>query len=88
MTRNFLLCAEVVEFFCIVFQKHNSKHQGSSTRFKRFFLLQEPPRIDRNETTDKGHINQTAVLNHRAGIVESLYAFPIPAGVFAVDVDN
>jgi len=68
-----------------VFQEHNSKHQGSSSRFERFTLLQEPPRIDRNETTDKGYINQMAVLSQRAGIVESLYEDPAPSSVFNVD---
>ena len=85
---DFLQCPEVVGFFHKVFQEHNSKHQESSARFERFSLLQEPPRIDRNETTDKGYINQLAVLNHRAGIVESLYAFSIPPGVIVVDAEN
>jgi feruloyl-CoA synthase len=32
-------------------------------------LLAEPPTIDRGEVTDKGSINQRAVLTHRAETV-------------------
>ena len=39
-------------------------------------VLDEPPSIDRGEITDKGSINQRAVLEHRAGLVEALYAEP------------
>jgi feruloyl-CoA synthase len=34
----------------------------------------EPPSIDRGEITDKGSINQRAVLSHRCALVEQLYA--------------
>jgi feruloyl-CoA synthase len=37
-------------------------------------LLAEPPTIDRSEVTDKGSINQRAVLTHRADTVEALHA--------------
>ena len=37
-------------------------------------ILTTPPRLDQNETTDKGYINQIAVLNHRADLVAQLYA--------------
>lgn len=46
---------------------------GSSTRVERLLLLSEPPSLDRGEVTDKGSINQRAVLRHRAGLVEALY---------------
>ena len=35
--------------------------------------MAEPPSIDRGEVTDKGSINQRAVLRHRADLVEELY---------------
>jgi feruloyl-CoA synthase len=38
-----------------------------------------PPSIDRSEITDKGYINQRAVLANRAALVERLYA--APAGI-------
>ena len=49
---------------------------GSSTRIERLILLAEPPSIDANEITDKGSINQRAVLARRAADVEALYAEP------------
>ena len=36
--------------------------------------MQAPPSIDAGEITDKGSINQRAVLKNRAGLVERLYA--------------
>jgi feruloyl-CoA synthase len=49
---------------------------GSSTRIARALLLEEPPSIDAGEVTDKGSINQRAVLRTRAGLVAKLYAEP------------
>ena len=34
----------------------------------------EPPNLDRNEITDKGYINQRAVLENRAGLIDKLYS--------------
>jgi feruloyl-CoA synthase len=50
---------------------------GSSTRIARAFLLDAPLSIDRGEVTDKGSINQRAVLDHRRATVETLYS-PTP----------
>jgi len=47
---------------------------GSSTRPTRLLVLSEPPSIDANEITDKGYINQRAVLARRAALVDRLYA--------------
>jgi feruloyl-CoA synthase len=47
---------------------------GASSRVTRAVLLGEPPSLDIGEMTDKGSINQRAVLAHRAAIVEELYA--------------
>jgi feruloyl-CoA synthase len=47
---------------------------GSANRVARAIVLEEPPHIDRGEVTDKGSINQRAVLAHRAELVERLYA--------------
>ncbi|HKP16714.1 MAG TPA: feruloyl-CoA synthase [Gemmatimonadaceae bacterium] len=54
---------------------------GSSTRVARALMLEEPPSIDASEVTDKGSINQRAVLRRRAALVEELYAMPTPAQV-------
>ena len=47
---------------------------GSSTYPARLLVMTEPPSIDANEITDKGYINQRAVLERRAALVEKLYA--------------
>ena len=47
---------------------------GSSTHPVRLLVLSEPPSIDANEITDKGYINQRAVLERRAAQVRELYA--------------
>jgi feruloyl-CoA synthase len=46
---------------------------GSANRIARLCLLAEPPTIDRGEITDKGSINQRAVLAHRAATVADLH---------------
>ena len=50
------------------------KATGSSTRVTRLALLAEPPSIDLGEATDKGSLNQRAVLANRSADVEALYA--------------
>jgi feruloyl-CoA synthase len=47
---------------------------GSANRIARLCLLADPPTIDRGEITDKGSINQRAVLTHRADTVAKLHA--------------
>ena len=47
---------------------------GSANRIARLCLLADPPTIDRGEITDKGSINQRAVLAHRADTVAKLHA--------------
>src|SRR2546425_4067771 len=47
---------------------------GSSTHPRRLLVMSEPPSIDANEITDKGYMNQGAVLERRAALVEQLYA--------------
>jgi feruloyl-CoA synthase len=46
---------------------------GSSTRITRAVLLDTPLSIDRGEVTDKGSINQRAVLDNRAELIEAIY---------------
>ncbi|MFZ2738897.1 MAG: feruloyl-CoA synthase [Burkholderiaceae bacterium] len=46
---------------------------GSASRIVRALLLTEPPSIDLGEVTDKGSINQRAVLKHRDSLVQALY---------------
>ena len=49
---------------------------GSSQCPTRALLLDEPPNADAGEITDKGYINQRAVLERRAADVQALYAKP------------
>ena len=53
---------------------HGGRATGSSTRVKRMMFLEEPLEFDRGEVTDKGSINQRAVLRHRQPLVDALYA--------------
>ena len=46
---------------------------GSANRIARMCLLSEPPTIDKGEITDKGSINQRAVLSHRSDTVAALH---------------
>jgi len=47
---------------------------SSSTHPTRVLVMSEPPSIDANEITDKGYMNQRAVLERRAALVDKLYA--------------
>ena len=51
---------------------------GSSTRIVRAVLLDTPLSIDRGEVTDKGSINQRAVLENRSALIEEIYS-PAPS---------
>src|SRR5579862_1007369 len=55
--------------------------RGSSTLIARAVLMAEPPSLDIGEMTDKGSINQRAVLANRAALVEELYAAAPPRHV-------
>ena len=58
--------------------KLSAESTGSANRIARLCLLAEPPTIDRGEITDKGSINQRAVLAHRAAMVDALHADTLP----------
>jgi feruloyl-CoA synthase len=47
---------------------------GSSTYPARLLVMTEPPSIDANEITDKGYMNQRAVLERRSALVEKMYS--------------
>jgi|CXWL01.1.fsa_nt_gi feruloyl-CoA synthase len=57
-----------------VFERLARDSTGSSTRIARAMIMEQAPSIDAGEVTDKGSINQRAVLKHRAALVEKLYA--------------
>jgi feruloyl-CoA synthase len=60
--------------FAELVESYGRQATGSSTRIERIVLLDELPSLDVGEVTDKGSINQRAVLDHRAALVEDLYA--------------
>ena len=57
---------------------------GSSNRIERVLVLAAPLSIDVGEITDKGSINQRAVLDHWAQLVALLYAEPAAPEVIAL----
>jgi feruloyl-CoA synthase len=69
-----LASAPVLAHFQSVINALAANATGSASRIARLCLLAEPPTIDKGEVTDKGSINQRAVLTHRAETVEALHA--------------
>jgi feruloyl-CoA synthase len=67
------------------FQKLLAGATGSSTRITRAVLFETPLSIDRGEVTDKGSINQRAVLEHRSVLIETLCSPTPPAQVIALN---
>jgi feruloyl-CoA synthase len=61
---------------------------GSSMRVARAIVLADPPSIDAHEVTDKGSINQRAVITARAVLVEDLYREPPPAHVILAEAGS
>ena len=68
-----LHAAAVVAFFQDLLNRLWAAGTGSANRPTRLLVLAEPPHIDRGEVTDKGSINQRAVLAHRAALVSHLW---------------
>ncbi len=58
------------------FERLARESTGSSTRVVRAMIMEVPASIDASEVTDKGSINQRAVLKNRAALVEELYSEP------------
>jgi feruloyl-CoA synthase len=64
---------KVLAHFQTVLNQLAAKATGSANRVARMLLLSEPPSIDKGEVTDKGSINQRAVLKHRDALVQALH---------------
>jgi long-subunit acyl-CoA synthetase (AMP-forming) len=60
-----------------------NRGSGSSRRVERLLLLDEPSSLDAGEITDKGYVNQRAVLDRRAALVAHLHTDPPPAEVIS-----
>jgi feruloyl-CoA synthase len=67
------------------FVRFLSTATGSSMRITRAILLDAPLSIDRGEVTDKGSINQRAVLEQRKSLIEELYSPASPAHVITLN---
>jgi feruloyl-CoA synthase len=67
---------EIRTYLARSFRQLAREATGSSTRVMRALIMTAPPSIDASEITDKGSINQRAVLRNRAELVERLYAEP------------
>ncbi len=59
-------------------------NRNNSTCVARAILLDTPPSMETREMTDKGSVNQSAVLKNRAAFVVQLYQEPAPANVLAI----
>ena len=57
---------------------------GSSNRVTRAIVVQEPPSLDAGEITDKGSLNQRAVLDRRTETIDQLYAVEPSAQVLRI----
>jgi feruloyl-CoA synthase len=67
------------------FDKLAAGATGSASHIARAVLLETPPSLDSGEITDKGSINQRAVIAARGKLVEDLYAEPKPAHVLSFE---
>ncbi|MCG2595175.1 feruloyl-CoA synthase [Ramlibacter sp. XY19] len=71
--KDVLESAPVQAHFQQVLDKLAAEGTGSANRVARLHLLHEPPSIDKGEVTDKGSINQRAVLKHRDPLVQDFH---------------
>ncbi len=78
-----LEASEVRDFFQRLIDSLWAGGTGSATRVARALVLADPPSIDRGEVTDKGSINQRAVLKQRDAFVQQLYADSAPGMLLA-----
>ena len=64
----------VRSFFADLLERINRGTTGSASRIERLLVLDTPPSVDQHEITDKGSINQRAVLASRATLIDDMYA--------------
>jgi len=72
-TADVLANKKVLAHFESVLKELSQTSTGSASRIAFAVLLNEPPSIDKGEVTDKGSINQRAVLKHRDALVQALH---------------
>ena len=76
--------AEILGWIRARLQQHAARNPGATRRVRRAALLPSSPSLDEGEITDKGSINQRAVLRRRTELVATLYADAPPAIVITV----
>jgi feruloyl-CoA synthase len=67
-------------FFQALLDRLQQGATGSASRVARLHVMPKPPSLDAGEVTDKGTINQRAVLTHRAALVERLHEAGVDDG--------
>jgi feruloyl-CoA synthase len=72
---------EVRAHFAKLLSSFAAQATGSSNRIVRAMLLADPLSIDSGEITDKGSLNQRAILKNRMAEIATLYADPPPSQV-------
>ncbi|PWK18053.1 feruloyl-CoA synthase [Arcicella aurantiaca] len=65
---------EVQKYIDQLLIKLGENATGSASKIVKAVIAIEPPSIDLGEITDKGSLNQRAVLKHRAALVEEIYS--------------
>jgi feruloyl-CoA synthase len=68
-----LASAPVQAHFQTMLDELAAASTGSANRIARLILLEQPPSVGKGEVTDKGSINQRAVLHNRDNLVRALH---------------
>ncbi|WP_332815107.1 feruloyl-CoA synthase [Ramlibacter sp.] len=76
--KDVLESAPVQAHFQQVLDQLAASATGSANRVARLHLMHEPPSIDKGEVTDKGSINQRAVLKHRDALIQAFHDDALP----------
>ena len=79
-----LPAADLQQLVCRSLADFAESHPGTSTAVRRAAILDDPPAIDRQELTEKGSVNQKAVLRNRAAVVERLFAERLDRSLFEI----
>jgi feruloyl-CoA synthase len=66
--------SEVENFINNWLTEFNKTSSGSSTMIKKYVIALDQPSIDLGEITDKGSLNQRAVLKYRIDLVNEMYS--------------
>jgi len=66
----------VLEAIQVAINEHNKTYSGASMRIEKFRVAADRPSAANLEITEKGSINQAAVLKSRAATIEKMYEMP------------